>query len=294
MIVVFTAANSFLARRLAPVLVASGHTVRGTLRRQQQAPDLRWLQRYAVADLAQPDVGDLFSGADAVVHLAHDFTPGASSLNVAGTLAFFDQAAKAGVKQQIFVSSYSARPDAISEYGRCKFALEEPIRSRGGVVVRPGLVLGGGGIYARMVRAIERLPIVPVPSGKGRIPFISTDQLGLALQTLLAQPIWPTDTFNLFAPELATLTQLLHCSRAAMHARTIFIPVPAGAVRIALRLAEKLRLPLPVTADNFDGFIGNQIQVHHANMHLLGIEPETLRQAVELAIAQRDKKSWVS
>lgn len=294
MIVVLTAANSFLARRLAPALIASGHTVRGTLRRQEQARDLPWLERYAVADLAQPDVGDLFASADAVVHLAHDFTTGATPLNIAGTLAFFDQATKAGVTKQVFVSSYSARADAISEYGRCKFALEEPVRSRRGIIVRPGLVLGGGGIYARMIGAIERFPIVPLPSGGGRIPYISTGQLALALQTLLAQPKWPTDAFNLFAPELATLTQLLKCSRDVLHARTVFVPIPAGAVRIALQLAGKLRLPLPVTADNFDGFIGNQVQVHHANMHLLGIEPETLRQAVQLAIAQRENKSWVS
>jgi uncharacterized protein YbjT (DUF2867 family) len=283
MIVALTGANSFLARALGRALAESGHTLRGTLRQPVQAEQLPWLERFAAASLGEPEIGDLFDGVDAVAHFAHDFTPGAATRNIEGTCALFDQAARAGVTRQLYVSSYSARADAISEYGRTKYSIEALIRDRGGIVVRPGLVLGSGGIYARMVQAMRKFPVLPLPSGEGKIPIISIDQLARALQAILTCHEAPTDAFNLFSPELVTLMQLLKCTRDVTHTRTIFVPVPARPVRIALLLAGKLRFPLPVTADNLDGFIGNQVQIHHANLHLLGIPDESLRQAVELA-----------
>lgn len=292
MIVVLTAANSFLARQLGPLLVANGHTVRGTLRQPNQAKDLPWLQRFAAADLAKPDVGDLFAGADAVLHLAHDFSADAADANIAGTMSFFDQAANASVARQVFVSSYSARADAKSVYGKTKWTLEQQFRSHGAVIVRPGLVLGAGGIYARIVAAIAKFPVVPMLSGDGKIPFISIELLAQAVQAVLTQPQLPTLEFNLFAPELATLSQLLICSRDVLGVRTLLLPVPVGLVRAGLLTGGHLKLPLPVSVDNLDGFTGNQVQVHHANMQLLGVQSESLRQAVARSVGPKDKKSW--
>lgn len=291
MIVALTGANSFLAQAFGRALAASGHTLRGTLRKPEQAQELPWLERFAAASLVEPDVGDLFDNANAVVHFAHDFALGADARNIAGTLAFFDQAARAGATRQIFVSSYSARADATSEYGRTKYAIEARVRDRGGIIVRPGLVLGAGGIYARMAKAIRRFPVLPAPSGAGKIPFISIDRLALALKSILTCGEAPTDAFNLFSPELVTLMQLLKCTRDVTHSRTIFVPVPAAPVRMALVLAGKMRLPLPVTADNLDGFTGNQVQIHHSNLHLLGIPGESLRQAVEMGSGEKEKQS---
>lgn len=293
MIIVLTAANSFLARQLGPLLVANGHTVRGTLRQRNQAKDLPWLERFAIADLAKPDAGDLFVGADAVLHLAHDFVADAADSNITGTMSFFAQAAKAGVKRQVFVSSYSARADAKSLYGKTKWAIEDEFRGHRAVIVRPGLVLGAGGIYARMVAAIAKFPAVPLLSGDGKIPFISIELLAQALQVVLTQPALPAQEFNLFAQKLATLAELLICSRDVLGVRTLLLPVPVGLVRIGLLGAGRLKLPLPVNVDNLDGFTGNQVQVHHGNLQLLGVTEETLREAVQRSIGPKDKKSWV-
>src|SRR5262245_18175416 len=88
-------------------------------------------------------------GVDVVIHTAHDFTPSAINTNVKGTLAMEGAAAIAGVERQILISSLSARPDAISEYGRSKLMQEEHFIRNNHTIVRPGTVLGIGGLFGK-------------------------------------------------------------------------------------------------------------------------------------------------
>jgi NADH dehydrogenase len=281
MIVAITAASSFLATQLGPRLAAAGFVLRGTVRRPEAARDLPWLSEHAVADLARPRVGALFSGVDAIVHLAHDFQSGAAERNIAGTQALATQAREAGVRRQIFISSYSAHADALSEYGRTKYELERHFLGLdGAVVVRPGLVIGDGGIYARMVAAVRRLPIVPVPGGRLRVPYVSASLLARAVLAVLQRRDPAPREFNLFARDLTTLSELLACTRAHLGVRRWLLPLPATWVGAALRLAGRLRVRTPVNTDNLLGFIGNQRQVHASNLEVLQIGAETLTEAV--------------
>src|SRR5262249_28223736 len=129
------------------------------------------------------------SAFDAVVHLAFDMRKGQSDTNYKGTIRLVEAAKRSGVIRQIFVSSYSARPDAISEYGQVKYRLERYFIDAGYEIIRPGLVLGNGGIVARITHALKVLPIIPLPSGgAGEIPFISIGVLCEAMLQILDHP----------------------------------------------------------------------------------------------------------
>src|SRR6266511_4375276 len=77
----------------------------------------------------------------------------------------------------------SARPDAISAYGRTKFLAEQELLSLDGlriIILRPGLVVGPGGhgLFGRLVSSVMKLPLVPLPDGgRGLIQPIQVDDL---------------------------------------------------------------------------------------------------------------------
>ena len=143
-----TGVGGFLGGALAAHLAARGHEVRGS--------------RHSEMQLGGAFDASVFGGMELVIHCAHDFTSGSRRKNVEGTRAWFDAAAALGARLQVLVSSYSARPDADSEYGRTKFEMEGMFHSGVQTILRPGLVIGDGGLYRKQRAALLRMPVVPV------------------------------------------------------------------------------------------------------------------------------------
>ena len=97
------------------------------------------------------------SGSQILVHCAHDFHRGAEELNVSGSRLLHEAAS--GLRM-IFISSHSARPDTQSRYGITKYRVEQIFVNE--CIVRPGLVLGSGGLSERNIGRLDRSSIVPL------------------------------------------------------------------------------------------------------------------------------------
>lgn len=202
-------------------------------------------------------------GVSCAIHLAHDFNGAAGARRTfEATLANVERLRAAGVGRQIFFSSYSAGEHATSLYGRTKYALENKLAQADDIIiVRPGLVLGDGGIYGRISKWARRLPVIPLPDGGyGQVPVITVDRL--CQETLdIAEATKPERECNLFEKQPRSLRQLVLDSAERGRKPWIF-PVPALLIFFILRIASALRLPLPVNADNLEGFMANQAAKH--------------------------------
>ena len=232
--------------------------------------------QWARADVTQDTLEPLFSGADAVVHLAWAIQPSrdANALratNVDGTRRVLEAAGAAGVGAVIHASSvgaYSAGPShgAVDEswptrgiptsfYSRHKaeaeamlaeFAQEHP-RVRV-ATLRPGLIFkreaaseigryfAGPFLPGSLLRP-GLLPVMPGVAGL-RFQAVHTDDVAEAYR--LAVTGEATGAFNIAAPPvLGTATVA-----AVLKAREV--PLPAGAVRPLAGLSWRLRLqPTP-------------------------------------------------
>lgn len=222
------------------------------------------LSRSASCSMAPPwTLGDPLPLAhlghlDAVVHLAWPTSGRSNAFATAAAMtSAIEACARAGVRCQLFVSSASAGQHAQSAYGVAKFEVERAVAGLSGVCsVRPGLVLGQGGIFGRIARVARRLPVVPLPDGgRGYVTVIDVERLVEHLIDLLHAPALPR-LVSLSQPEPVRLCDLVR--RAAGAPRAI-LPIPSRWLRIALRAAARCRLPLPVTVDNLDGFLANQL-----------------------------------
>lgn len=227
-----TAINGFLGRAIGQRFETRGHTVTGSTRRTME--------------LGRPFDATVFENQDALIHCAHDFTRGAHERNVTGTKAWMETAEAMGLHRQIFLSSCSARVDAASEYGRTKHEIEQLFLEHGHTVLRPGLVRGEGGLYARQRAALLRIPIVPALAG-GTQPVATVsleDLLAAAEAALYLNAQQRNRAFNLFDEPMPTYRDFVRSIRVGK--ATFFLPIPSP-LAVALAVAAQfLHLPAPV------------------------------------------------
>ena len=244
MTVFITAVGGFLGSRLAASFAARGYLVKGSVRRRSGCTDPN-VSRLVLGERFRSSV---FAECDVLIHAAHDFTRGAAAINVEGTIAWAEAAASAGVTRQVFISSPSAQPDAPSEYGHVKYLLERWFLAAGHLVVRPGLVIGPGGLFGRQRTAVLRSPVVPLV-GRGNQPtlVIAVDHFLDATARLVERgsPRGARLYYDDPLPMRAFVTALNQA--AGRRTRIVTIP-PAVAIGLA-GIAGALRLPVPVTAE---------------------------------------------
>lgn len=211
---------------------------------------------------------NIYRGFDFAVHLAHDFDgePGAKR-TIDGISQCVQQLRLCGVKRQVIFSSYSAGAHAKSIYGVTKYFLEERfINSPDIEIARPGLVIGDGGLYARIRKWAVRLPVVPLPDGgRGKVPVIAINRLCSEIVYNLESECFAPES-NIFEPQLVSLRDIVLNAAGDVGRRPVIVNIPSRVLLWVLKLAARLRVPIPVNSDNLDGFIANQSAMHSSTL----------------------------
>ncbi len=220
--ILVTGSNGFLGSHVVPYLQQRGYAVR-PVTRQQTGP---------VG--AGTDWQPLLQGVDVVVHLAaRAHAPlgltaaGLEQLeevNVRGTARLAAQAAAAGVRRLVFISSVKAmaeqsdkpltpadRPCPADPYGRAKLRAEQALAASAGgmeqVILRPPLVYGAGvkGNFRSLLTWVDREWPLPLGSVRNRRSLICAGNLADAVRAALDGPpgIWlPSDQEDVSLPDL--------------------------------------------------------------------------------------------
>jgi nucleoside-diphosphate-sugar epimerase len=259
-----TGATGFIGSRLANLALVRGYTVK-TLSRADwgDTPPVPASQRH-LGSLPGQIPQEALKDVDVIAHCAAGMQEDekiAAAVNVEGTVRLVDLAIQQGVETFIFLSSQSARPDALSAYGRTKYAAERALLSKDGVniiILRPGLVTGPGsnGLYQRLSRMVESLPILPlVGGGRAIVQPIHVDDLCDAIfKCDQMAPQLKNMVLNLGHPQGVTLAEFLQAiALARLGQRKPALSIPIWLVEIAVRLVEALRIPFAITSSNVKG-----------------------------------------
>lgn len=268
MTIVVTGANGFVGRPLCTALTQAGHDIVAAVRPHAALPE--GIRRCSVAGLAaSTDWSPALAGAGAVVHLAarvhvmHDTSadPLAEfrAANVAGTLALAEQAATAGLRHFVFLSSIKANGEEtgatpfgpetaapVDPYGISKLEAEQglaAIAARTGMavtVLRPPLVYGPGvkGNLRRLLQAVDRGLPLPLGSIDNRRALIGVDNLTAAIGRALDRAPAPGTCriYTLCDGETVSTPGLIRRLAAALGRPARLVPVPVGWLRLAGRL----------------------------------------------------------
>lgn len=212
----------------------------------------------------------LINGVDVVVHTAaraHVMKEEADDplskyrlVNVDGTLNLARQAAVAGVKRFIFISSIgvngnvstrpftaSDQPNAVEPYALSKWEAEQGLwkiqqaTEMEVVIIRPPLIYGTGapGNFGRLVRWIEKGTPLPLGAIHNKRSLISIDNLVNLIVRCIDHPAAANQVFLAGDGEDLSTTELLHGVGKAMGKPVRLVPVPTGLLHLGATLLGK-------------------------------------------------------
>lgn len=280
--VLVTGATGFLGGAVVRRLAASGRAVKAAVR-TDPADWTQGVTPVRVGNLdGTTDWSAALAGVDVVVHCAaraHVLNETAADplaefrrINTEGTLNLARQAASAGVRRLIFISSIGVNgaetfgrpfsaddaPHPHSPYARSKHEAElglSEIQEKTGldvVILRPPLINGPDpkGNLATLGRVIERG--LPLPFGlvtKNRRDMVSVDTLCGLIEACLDHPSARGGTF-LVSDGAPLSTRGILSQIAAQKGRALrLVPVPPGLLSLALNLLGKSNLRSQLLGD---------------------------------------------
>jgi nucleoside-diphosphate-sugar epimerase len=308
--VLVTGANGFVGRCLCDMLLGRGTSVRAAIRGLEHfRTDIdRWTWDGLTS---QTDCLPALAEVDTVVHLAArvhvmqettaDPLAEFRRVNVQGTLNLAQQAATAGVRRFVFVSSVKVNGEStplgspfkaedgsapLDAYGVSKMEAEHGLREIAAdtgmevVIIRPPLVYGPGvkANFRAMMRWLSWGVPLPLGAINNKRSLVALDNLVDLIVTCISHPAAANQTFLVSDGEDLSTTQLLRRMGQAMGKPARLIPVPPALLKAGAALVGK-----PELAQRLCGSL--QVDISKTR-ELLGWNPpisvdEGLRRAAE-------------
>lgn len=261
--VLVTGATGFVGSVLCDVLAQSGYVVRAAVRDSGRTPS-------CVAEcVVTGDLGEdarwheALKGVDSVIHLAarahilgdsNDNSALYRQANALNTLILARQAAAAGIRRFVFLSSVKVNGEATTErpfnasdhphprdaYGESKWEGERfalAVGEQSGMevaIVRSPLIYGPGvkANFLRLMRWVDKEWLLPLGSARNKRSLVSVWNLCDLLLKMLTSPIVPGRVWMVSDGEDLSTPQLIRRIASAMDRRARLLPVPVQVLRL--------------------------------------------------------------
>jgi len=308
-----TGATGFLGRRLAEALQSRSELkLTAVVRRRVEILGARIVEVRGLD--ADTDWSTALTNQQVVIHSAaraHIMKDAVADplaeyrrVNVDGTLNLARQAAQAGVKRFIFVSSVKVNGEHTGDkpfghldlpafqdpYGQSKFEAEQGLREIAGqtgtevVVIRPPLVYGPGvkgNFKSLLALTMRRLPL-PLGAIQNRRSLVALDNLIDLIITCIDHPAAANQTFLVSDDQDLSTTQLLRLLGQAAGKPARLIPVSSRVLQPCARLIGKKSVA--------DRLLGNlQVDVTHTKETLGWTPPISVEEGLRRCFEPTDK-----
>jgi len=269
--VLVTGAGGFVGQVLCPTLKENGFVLTEIFRDRQSGGQADCSSRIGKFVGPGTDWSHEVDGIDVVVHLVaktHGTNTSSSDdlslfreVNVAASVSLAKQAAKAGVKRFIYISSIKVngertsklpfsvdqRPMPEDSYGRSKheaeIALREIEKTTGMelVIIRPPLVYGPnvkGNLRALIGLIRKRIPL-PLGAVHNRRSLVSVYNLADLIRVCILIPAAAGNTFLVADKDSISTVELVNLIAAGLDRKAILVPIPVRALEFSARLCGK-------------------------------------------------------
>ena len=292
--VLVTGATGFVGKRLVPVLLEQGRSVRAMTRR----PDGYDGPGEAVhGDVHDPDtLADALTGVDVAVYLVHSLDDDDFERKDADAATAFGQAAaRAGVRQIVYLGGLGAEDGDLSAHLRSRREVEA-LLGKGGVpvtVLRAAIVVGAGGISWEITRQlVKNLPAMVVPKWtKTLTQPIGIDDVVRYLAGVIDNEDALGRVFEIGGPEQLTYLEMMQQAAQVMNGRRVpIVTVPVLSPQLSARWIGLVTDVDATTGRNLiDSMATEVIVTDDAILQVVPGEPATYMDAVKQAIEESPK-----
>ena len=292
--VLVAGASGFVGRRLCPELTAAGHDVRAMTRH----PDTYEGAGDPVhGDVHDPDTQPAaLEGCRAAYYLVHSLdSKDFERLDAEAARAFGEAAAKAGVRQIIYLGGLGSESDQLSSHLRSRREVEGLLGAAGVpvTVLRAGIIVGSGGISWEMTRQlVDHLPAMVTPRWvRTRTQPIAVADVVRYLVGVLDEPDAVGRVFEIGGPEVLQYVTMLRRVAKIKNRPLLIVPVPLLSPGLSSRW-----LSLVTDVDTQAGrslvdSMANEVVVRDDSITaLVPFEPMGYDEAVRAALQEQDQR----
>jgi NADH dehydrogenase len=279
-VLLISGADGFLGRSLSSAFSAEGWHVYGlihNLREKKVPTQLAGAFDYSFPDCIDPAALKL--RPQLFIHSAFHTRMNAhtaSHENVEAARFLLNGFGRRDGCRFVFVSSMSAHENAFSRYGAEKLAIEKLLDPARDLAVRPGFIIGYGGVFQRLALMLSKMPFVPLFYGANRpIHSVHVDDVSRSVLGLVAKGrsgIWPVGE-----ERPVTISTFYHTIADWLGKHRFLVPLPGTPFLQLMRFFERCGIDLPLTSENLlglKGLIGYDVS---ATIQELGFRPMPLR-----------------
>ena len=304
-----TGATGFVGKAVCEQAMHHGLSVKGALRIHGGMPGC--IDPFVVGEInVATDWGTALRDVNVIVHLAarvhvmHDTATDPltafRSVNVDGTLNLARQAAAAGVKRFVFISSVKVNgestppgrafteadaPNPQDAYGQSKHEAEQGLRQLAAdtgmavVIIRPPLVYGPGvkANFAALMRVVQRGWPLPLGAVHNQRSLVALDNLVDFIVTCITHPQAANQNFLVSDGQDLSTTELVRGMAQAAGVPARLLPVPVWALQAGASLLG--------TGDAVQRLCGNlQVDISKARSLLGWVPPVSVEEGLRRAI----------
>lgn len=296
--ILITGATGLIGRGLVRALLLGNEKIRilsrGALEDSDEFP----------ADRIEPFPGDVghppslagaAGGCDLIVHIAgisEERPPRKTfdKINVEGTRAILEEAARAGVRKFIHISSLGAERGS-SDYHRSKRKSEDLVREFDGdwLILRPGNVYGPGDtVLSELLTMIRTLPVVPlINNGDQEFQPVWYEDLANAIARAIRNDGPWHSTLELAGPDRTTMSDVIDRLCRLTDRDPLRVPVPDFLATLTTKLGKKAGVEIAVDENKITMLLEeNVIRAPNSNslIGVFGIEPVGLEHGLRMLV----------
>lgn len=265
--------TGFTGRRVAARLAAAGHDLVCLVRAASDRSVLPQDAECVVGDLAEPASLDAWlERADALVYVAS-----MGFGHVPGVLA---ACRSAHVRRGVFVSTTALFTRLAAASKAVRGAAEDAVRASGmsWTIVRPTMIYGAPGDrnMERLLRAVTRWPLVPVPGdGRSLVQPVHVDDLAAGIAATVETDDARERAFDLSGAAPLSLDDTIRAAGRACGRRVRLVHLPLGPVVWALGALERVGLRPRVKAEQVQRLAEDKDFAHDDAARVLAFRPRT-------------------
>jgi len=252
--------TGFVGSHLVPRLAADGHHIVLLSRNREQHRELGVLPQVCVrsAEVYNDDVlRRELAGADAVINLIGILNPSGKHTfqraHVDLTKRLIAACHDSGVARLHQMSSLKAG-QGLSQYLKTRGEAESLVKASGldWTIYQPSVIFGAGdGLVSRFVALLRRMPMLPLARAKAHMaPTWVGDVAEAIARCVGSDKLGQRRCFELYGPDVLTLSEIVRAIRDTAGLRTPVIPLPDSLGQLQAQVAGLLP-GTPFSLDNF-------------------------------------------